>query len=193
MATKNGVVKKTSLIEFAHVRKNGIFAIVLEEGDELIGARLTQATEEVFLVSEKGMCVRFTQDQIRSMGRVTRGVRGMRLKGDDHVVAMVDGSDGDDLLCVSVLGFGKQTPLAEYRKTNRGGIGVKTMNISDKSGPIVAARMLKPDDELLIVTREGIIIRLTTREIPHGSRTRGGVKLIRLSAGDSVTSMAVLR
>jgi DNA gyrase subunit A len=193
MATKKGIVKKTSLTEYANVRKNGVFAIALEEGDELIGARITQNHEEVLLISERGMCIKFDQDTIRPLGRVTHGVRGMRLHAGDQLVAMVDGVEGTDLLCVTSRGFGKQTPLGEYRRIHRGGMGVKTMNITEKSGGIVTAKVVNPDDELIIVTREGIIIRVTTKEIPHGSRTRGGVTLIRLSSGDSVTSMAVLR
>jgi DNA gyrase subunit A len=193
MATRNGIVKKTSLLEYANVRKNGINAIVLQEGDELMGARLLRHDQEIFLISEKGMCIRFAESQTRSLGRMTRGVKGMRLRDGDRLVAMIDGAEGGELLCVTALGFGKRTALAQYRKTRRGGVGIKTMNITPKSGMIVSAKAVQADDEIIIVTREGNIIRLPNKQIPTGSRTRGGVTLIRLSPGDSVTSMAILR
>jgi DNA gyrase subunit A len=192
MATKKALVKKTNLMEYVHCRRNGLNATLLEEDDELIGARLVEKSQEIFLVTEKGICVRFESNEVRIVGRVAKGVKGMRLRPDDNVVAMVDCTNGMNLLVVTTKGHGKQTDISQYRRTKRGAKGIITMNISDKSGNIVAARMIKPDDEIIVVTREGLIIRFPGNQIPQGSRTRGGVMLIRLSPQDFVTSMAVL-
>jgi len=192
MATKKALVKKTNLMEYVHCRRNGLNATLLEEDDELIGARLVEKSQEIFLVTEKGICVRFDSNEVRIVGRVAKGVKGMRLRPDDNVVAMVDCTNGMNLLVVTTKGHGKQTDISQYRKTKRGAKGIITMNITDKSGNIVAARMIKPDDEIIVVTREGLIIRFPGNQIPQGSRTRGGVMLIRLSPQDFVTSMAVL-
>jgi DNA gyrase subunit A len=194
MATKFGFVKKMNLIEFANVRKSGLIALKLGEGDELIGARLMQQGQELFLLSGKGNCIMFEEKQVRAMGRMARGVRGMRFrKKGDQVVAMVDSAEGTELLIVTSEGFGKRTSIAEYRAQGRGGKGLKTFRITDKSGDVVSAKAVRADDELIVVTREGIIIRLSSNQIPLGSRMRGGVRLIRLSDGDSVTGVAVLR
>ncbi|MHC9539880.1 MAG: DNA gyrase subunit A [Vulcanimicrobiota bacterium] len=192
MATKKALVKKTNLIEYVHCRRNGLNATLLQEDDELIGARLVEKSQEIFLVTEKGICVRFESNEVRIVGRVAKGVKGMRLRPDDSVVAMVDCVNGSNLLVVTTRGHGKQTDVSQYRKTKRGAKGIITMNVTEKSGNIVAARMIKPDDEMIVVTREGNIIRFPGNQIPQGSRTRGGVMLIRLAPQDFVTSMAVL-
>jgi len=192
MATKKAFVKKTNLIEYAHCRRNGVNITKLEEGDEIIGARLVESSKEIFLITEKGICVRFDSNEVRVMGRIARGVIGMRLHPNDNVVAMVDCVNGSNLLVVTTRGHGKQTDVSQYRRTKRGARGIITMNVTEKSGDIVAARMIKPDDEMIIVTREGNIIRFPGNQIPQGSRTRGGVMLIRLAPNDFVTSMAVL-
>lgn len=196
MGTKRGFVKKTSLLEYVNVRKNGVYAIRLEEGDELIGAKLLQKdnTKEILLVSKKGMSIRFSPDHVRPMGRIARGLATMKLRSGDYVVDMVDTTAGTDLLVVTTLGFGKRTPFSEYRVQGRRGKGIKVMNLKEESrGEVICAKAVNVDDEIIIVTREGIIIRLPNNQIPCGGRGMQGNILIRMSSEDNVTSVAVLR
>lgn len=194
LATRYGYVKKINLLEFANVRKSGLIALTLGEGDELVGARLMRPGQEVVLVSEKGMCIMFREGQVRAMGRTARGVRGMKFrKKDDRVEAMVDSAEGSELLIVTSEGFGKRTPISEFRLQARGGKGLTAFRITEKSGNVVAAKAVNSDDEMIVVTKDGIIIRLSNNQIRLRGRTPGGVKLIRLSPGDSVAGVAVLR
>ncbi|MDQ7822998.1 MAG: DNA gyrase subunit A [Candidatus Eremiobacteraeota bacterium] len=193
--TSKGFTKKTSLIQYINVRKTGVCALKLDKGDELVAGRIITGTESqnLLLVSRQGRSIRFDAGKLRPMGRQARGNRTMILRGDDKIVEMVDTLTGDELLVVTTKGFGTRVPLTEYRTQGRRGMGVRAMNLIDRKGEVVAAAVVKPDDEIIVVTREGQIIRLEGSKIPSGSRMRTGNILIRLSEGDSVTSLAILR
>lgn len=195
MATQSGFVKKTSLMEYVNVRKTGVYALRLEEGDELIGARLMKkdGNQEVLLVSRLGMSIRFDGNSVRPMGRVSRGLRTMKLQDEDSLVAMVDTLEGTDLLVVTSKGFGTRVPVSEYRVQGRRGKGVRVMKLVEERGEIVSAAVVNDGDEILVVTREGQIIRFYSSQVPSGSRNRQGNILIRLTPGDRVSSFAVLR
>ena len=143
MATKCGMVKKTSLREYENVRKNGLQAIVLRENDELIEVKTTDDTEEIFLVTRKGMCIRFKETDVRITGRVSMGVIGMKFDPDDEVIGMQMTSQGECLLVVSELGYGKRTPIEEFTVQNRGGKGIRCYKIIDKTGPLVGAKLVR--------------------------------------------------
>lgn len=192
MATKKGIVKKTPLIDFANVRRNGITALNLDDDDALIGVRLTNGDQEVLMVTRDGMAIRFPERDVRPMGRTARGVKGISLDGGDVVVAMDTVKTGAGLLTVTALGYGKRTPVSEYRVQSRGGRGLKTMNITEKNGPIVGARVVHPEDEVMIVTSEGIVIRLEVSGISEQGRNTRGVKLISLEKNDQVVALATV-
>jgi DNA gyrase subunit A len=192
LATARGEVKKTSLDEFAVVRSNGLIAMDLEAGDELVAAVLVGDDEEVMLVTEKGKSIRFTVKQLRSASRTSGGVRGIKLSPADRVVDMVRCSAGEQLLVVSANGFGKRSNISAYPKFNRGGGGVITFKINDKTGALVAAEMVYPDQELMLLSAEGIVIRITVRDIAIQGRSTQGVSLMKLDAGDRVVSVACL-
>lgn len=192
MATKNGIVKKTPLLDFANVRRNGITALNLDEDDALIGVRLTKGDQEVLMVTRDGMAIRFPERNVRPMGRTARGVKGISLDVGDVVVAMDTVKTGAGLLTVTALGYGKRTPVSEYRVQSRGGRGLKTMHITEKNGPIVGARVVHPEDEVMIVTSEGIVIRLEVSGISEQGRNTQGVKLISLEKDDQVVALATV-
>ncbi len=193
MATKKGQVKKTSLRAYSRVRVNGINAITINEGDDLLEAKLTDGNSEIMLAGRSGMAVRFHESQVREMGRTAAGVRGIRLsdKGDDEVVGMVIvPNDESNLLVVSEKGYGKQTNISEYRITNRGGKGVKTLNVSAKTGKLLAIKQVEKDDDVMIITRNGITIRMSVDGISELGRNTQGVRLIRLKSDDEIASVA---
>src|SRR5690606_15618024 len=189
MATKKGVIKKTPLSEYDSPR-HGLIGINLDEDDELVGVRLTDGSEHVLLVTAQGQAVRFPEDTVRPMGRATRGVIGVRLDGDDHVVAMDVVRPGADLLVVSELGYGKRTRLEEYRVTNRGGKGVRTLQVVSKNGPIVAASVVRDGAEVMLISAEGLMLRMKVDDISRQGRTTQGVRLMRLDEADKVVAIA---
>jgi DNA gyrase subunit A len=185
LVTKNGTVKKTALSAYESIRRTGIIAIKLQSNDILRWAKLTQGNDDIFLVSENGQSIRFPEKNARPMGRDTQGVRGLRLKKDDKVVGIdIIAADEKkaDLLVVMSNGLGKKTSISEWHNQNRGGSGLKAANINDKTGKIITAKILTPQDESLILTsKQGKIIRLPIRNIPRIGRATQGVMLMRFS------------
>ena len=188
--TKHGVVKKSDLLMYNTARKGGLAAIVLDEDDELINVRLSDGNDDIILSTFGGMCIRFNEADVRPMGRVSRGVRGIKLSDGDYVVGMSAASEGDDLLVVTENGFGKKTPLTEYKTQTRGGKGVTTYRISDATGNIAGITVVSESDDIMLITSEGVVIRMKTREISRIGRLTKGVRLMRLDDNVSVVSIA---
>ena len=192
MATRRGTVKKVPL-ESLHTRiKGGLIAINLEEGDDLSWAAITDGKQDVVLATKQGMSIRFPEEQVRPMGRQAAGVRGIRLRKEDEVVGMVVCREGAELLVATELGYGKRTALENYRHQARGGIGIKTLNITAKNGPLVGMSMVEPQDGLLIITANGQIIRQPIETIRETGRSAQGVRLIRLDDKDRLASITVV-
>ena len=188
-ATKNGTVKKTSLEAYSRPRTNGVNAINIVEGDEVVDVRLTNGKNEIILANRNGRAVRFDEDSIRTMGRVSTGVRGMKLDdGDDEVVGMivVNNAETETVMVVSENGYGKRSQVEDYRKTNRGGKGVKTFSITEKTGRLVAIKNVTDDNDLMIINKSGIAIRLAVSECRVMGRATQGVRLINLSKKNDV-------
>ena len=188
-ATKNGTVKKTSLEAYSRPRTNGVNAINIVEGDEVVDVRLTNGKNEIILANRNGRAVRFDEDSIRTMGRVSTGVRGMKLDdGDDQVVGMivVNNAETETVMVVSENGYGKRSRVEDYRKTNRGGKGVKTFSITEKTGRLVAIKNVTDDNDLMIINKSGIAIRLAVSECRVMGRATQGVRLINLSKKNDV-------
>ncbi len=190
MATRQGTVKKTHLSDYDTRVKGGLIALRLHKDDELEWVAETDGNRDIVLVTEQGQSIRFAEKQTRPMGRPAAGVRGIRLRKNDSVVGMGVVRKGADLLVASRNGYGKRTTLGEYRPQTRGGIGLKTMNVSKRNGPIVGMRIVDEDDDLLIITTSGTIIRQLVRNIRSIGRSTQGVRLIRLDKGDKVASIA---
>ena len=189
-ATKMGVVKKTPLAEYDTSRRDGIIAINLEDHDELIGVQLTDGKQDMILVTAGGQAIRFAEEEARPMARATKGVRGIKLMDDDYVVGMEVVRDEGDLLVITANGYGKRTPLEEYRQQARGGKGVFTVRPSARNGEIVGALVVKDDEEIMAISKEGIIIRIKVSEISTMGRTTQGVTIMKMGEHDSVVSMA---
>jgi DNA gyrase subunit A len=189
-ATRKGTVKKTALAEYGNVRASGIRAINIEEGDELIDAQICDATSDVVLATREGMSIRFHQGDVRDMGRVATGVKGVELDESDAVIGMVVIRRDATLLVVSERGFGKRSELSEYRVQKRGGKGIITFKVTDKTGACIALKEVQPDDELMMITRHGIIIRVPVEGIRVIGRNTQGVKVMNLDAGDAVVDVA---
>jgi len=192
MATKKGTVKKTPLSDYSNVRKGGLIAINLDEDDELIGVRLTNGDEEIILGTKYGLAIRFPETDVRAMGRNTHGVRGISLQPLDNVVAMEIYKEDGELLVITSKGSGKRTPLTEYRSQSRGGKGIKTINLRKKDDYVASLKVVSDINELMIVTIEGIIIRLDVQDIPLIGRTTQGVRIMKLDENDLVVSAAKL-
>ena len=189
--TKQGYIKKTKLSDYDTNRKDGINAIRLEEGDELIAVRLTDGQEEIMLITEDGYAVRFNEDNVRPTGRVARGVRGINLRADDRVVSMESASQKGSLCIISENGYGKRTALEEYATTKaRGGKGVITFKVSEKTGKVAAGLVVLEGEEVMVISKEGTLIRLSTSDISIFSRNTQGVKVMRLGDGDNVIAAA---
>jgi DNA gyrase subunit A len=187
--TKNGTVKKTSLEAYSRPRTNGVIAINIEEGDEVVDVRLTNGHNELIIADRNGRAVRFDERTIRTMGRTATGVRGMRLdEGDDAVVGMIviNDADKETVMVVSENGYGKRSQVEDYRKTNRGGKGVKTLSITDKTGRLVAIKNVTDDNDLMIINKSGITIRLAVAECRVMGRATQGVRLINLTKKNDV-------
>jgi DNA gyrase subunit A len=191
-ATKNGLIKKTEVMAYANPRPSGIRAIGLEQGDEVIGVRLTDGQQEVILSTADGQSIRFKEEQVRATGRGTFGVVGMKLDPNDKVVSMEILSLGADILTVAEGGFGKRTEMDEYRLQSRGGKGVITMKTTDKTGRVVGVQLVSSDDQLMLITNTGKIIRLRIKDIRVIGRNTQGVRLIELEEGERVVSLARL-
>ncbi|MDH4347198.1 MAG: DNA gyrase subunit A [Gemmatimonadota bacterium] len=189
-ATRQGTVKKTSLAEFGNVRSSGIRAINVEDGDELIDVQLCDPSSDIVLATADGMSIRFHQGDVREMGRVTTGVKGIELEKDDRVIGMVVIRRDATLLVVSEKGFGKRSELSDYRVQRRGGKGIITLKRTDKTGGVIALKEVQPDDELMLITRHGVIIRLPVDSIRVISRNTQGVRVMNLDAGDTVVDVA---
>ena len=191
--TKNGTIKKTSLSDYSRPRANGVIAINIREDDRVVSAVLTNGTDELVIANRNGRAIRFNEDSVRVMGRTATGVRGITLDGeDDEVVGMVcvNDSEKETIMVVSEKGFGKKSPIEDYRKTNRGGKGVKTLQITEKTGKVAAIKSVTDDDDLMIINKSGIVIRLKTSEVRVMSRATQGVKLIDLKKrGDIISSV----
>ena len=190
--TRTGKVKKTPLNDFRNYRQAGLNAIVLEQGNELIGVRLTSGSDNVLLVTYKGMSVHFDENDARSQGRVSMGVRGIRIKEDDYVVGLAVATSGTTLLIASENGIGKRSPFEDYRKTFRGGKGVKAMNVTEKSGPLIGAVTVTEEDELMLMTSSGQSIRIRVSDIRETGRVTQGVKLLTLKAGEKLQDISIV-
>lgn len=189
-ATKNGIVKKTALPEYDSVRKDGIIALGLDEGDELIGVKLTHGDDEAILATRGGMSIRFHESDVREMGRAARGVRGITLDKDDVVVGMETFKDGAELLIVSEKGLSKRTPMSEFRRQTRGGKGVIVQKITLRNGAVVGIMVVSPGDEVMIITMEGIMIRVSVDDISMMGRATQGVNTMRMMENDKVVAVA---
>ncbi len=192
MVTRRGVIKKSELTEFDNPLARGIIALGLDEGDELIAARLTNGTRWIFLGTREGKAIRFAETQVRPMGRPARGVRAVRLIGDDYLVGMEVVEESGLILTISELGFGKRTPLTSYRLTARGAKGVINMKTTARTGKVVAIMEVKDDSELMIITKDGKIIRIQAAEIRQASRSTQGVRLVRMEEGDRVAAASLI-
>ena len=189
MATKNGIIKKTALNEYMSVRKSGLIGITLKEDDELIDVRLTDGEDNVVLVTRKGMCITFDEKDVRPMGRVSQGVIGIRLDEEDYVIGMesiIQGSKAT-LLAITENGFGKRTELDEYRVQTRGGKGVITYKVTPKTGDLVGIRIATDDEDVMLITDTGTIIRLKVSDISVLGRSTQGVTLMRTNEGKVVS------
>ena len=193
MATRKGLVKKTPIQDYANVRKIGLAAISLRDDDELIEVKATDDKKDIILVTKYGQCIRFKENDVRSTGRVSMGVRGINLLDGDEVVAMQLNTQGYYLLVVSENGMGKRTSISEFTCQNRGGKGVKCYKITEKTGNVIGAKAVNEENEIMMITTEGIIIRLQCSDISILGRITSGVKLINLSEGVTVASFAKVR
>ena len=193
MATKNGIVKKTSSKEYENIRKTGIQAITLRDNDELIEAKSVDNEKEIFLVTKYGQCIRFKSTDVRPTGRSAMGVIGMNLTPGDEVVGMQLDSQGDTLLIVSEYGLGKRTPIDEFTVQNRGGKGIKCYKVNEKSGNVIGVKAVSDTREIMLITTEGIVIRMEVSGISTLGRITSGVKLINLDEGVKVAKVAKVR
>ena len=188
-ATKNGIIKKTCLEAYSRPRANGVNAINILEGDQVVGVRLTNGHNELLLANRNGRAIRFNEEDLRPMGRVSTGVRGMRLDGgDDEVVGLVCVNDPatETIMVVSENGYGKRSDVDDYRKTARGAKGVKTISITEKTGRLVAIKVVTDENDLMIINKSGILIRLTVADVRVMGRATQGVRLINLTKKNDV-------
>ena len=193
MATKYGVVKKSSIMEYANIRKTGLAAITLKDDDQLIEVKYTEDDEDVFLVTKNGQCIRFHESDVRCIGRTSMGVRGINLTGDDEVIGMQLDSQGEALLIVSANGMGKRTLTSEFTTQHRGGKGIKCYKITEKTGNVVGVKAVNDDNEIMMITTEGIIIRTAVDSISILGRNTSGVKVMNVGENVEVASIAKVR
>ncbi|RKJ69588.1 DNA gyrase subunit A, partial [Butyricicoccus sp. 1XD8-22] len=188
--TKTGITKRTPLSQFANIRKNGLIAISLHDDDELISVRLTDGNKDVIIGTREGMLIRFKEEDIRSMGRTAVGVRGIKLREGDYVVGMEIIEEGQEILVVTEKGYGKRTPESEYRLQSRGGVGLKTIHITEKNGPLCAVKTVDGTEDIMLITINGILIRMDVNDISVIGRSTQGVRLIRLGEDEFVATVA---
>ena len=194
MCTKNGTIKKTKLEAYSRPRLNGVNAIVIREGDELIEAKLTSGKADIIIAARNGKAIRFNEDTVRPIGRVGAGVRGITIDDDDEVIGMIciEPDCKQDVLVLSENGYGKRTDLEEYRTTNRGGKGVKTINITEKTGKLISIQAVTDDNDIMIINRSGITIRTEVSQIRVAGRATQGVRIINLREGDAIASVTAV-
>ncbi len=190
MATKQGVIKKTSLEAFSHPRKGGIIGITLEKGDELIGVEMTDGKSEILLATKDGKAIRFPESQVRDMGRSAKGVKGLTLGKKDEVIAMSVADPESTILTITSLGFGKRTQVKEYRTQSRGGKGIINIKVTQKNGEAVALKTVSDNDEIMLITGKGVIVRCPVKDIRSTGRASQGVRIIKLDEKDKVASVA---
>ncbi|HAY3541753.1 TPA: DNA gyrase subunit A [Elizabethkingia anophelis] len=192
MITKNGTIKKTSLEAYSRPRVNGINAIEIREDDQLLGARLTDGTSEIMIATKNGKCIRFPEEKVRSVGRTSIGVKGITMEDNDEVIGMIAISDKENetVLVVSENGYGKRTAVEDYRITNRGGKGVITLNITDKTGQLIAINNVTNEHDLMIINKSGVAIRMSVEEMRVMGRNTQGVRLINLKGNDAIAAIA---
>ena len=190
-ATKKGVVKKTELAAYnTNLKADGIIAIKMREGDELVGVRHSSGDDDVLMVSRNGQAIRFTERDVRAMGRDASGVQGMRLRGDDEVISVAIAADDADLLVVTENGYGKRTRVADYPKKGRGGMGVKTVQLTEARGHLAGARVVKDGYQVMLISTGGTVIRMSVDDIRRMGRSTQGVIVMRLREGELVSSLA---
>ena len=198
LGTKRGIIKKTSLEAYSRPRTNGVIAITVREGDELLDAVMTNGHSEIFLAGRHGRCCRFDESDARALGRTASGVRGINIDEDDEVIGMIaydptaEDASAHSLLVVSEHGYGKRSEFDEYRKTSRGGKGVKTLNITEKTGELVAMKNVTDENDLMIINRSGLTIRMAVSDIKVAGRATQGVKLINIKDGDSIAAISAV-
>ena len=194
MCTKNGTIKKTKLEAYSRPRQNGVNAIVIREGDQLIDAKLTSGNAEVMVAAREGKAIRFNEQTVRPIGRVGAGVRGISIEDNDEVVGMIciEPESGQDVLVLSENGYGKRTDLDEYRITNRGGKGVKTINVTEKTGKLISIQAVTDENDLMIINRSGLTIRTAVSQIHLAGRATQGVRIINLREGDAIASVTAV-
>lgn len=190
LATKNGVVKKTDLMEYENIRKGGLTAIALRENDELIGVRLTDGNKDIILVTREGMAIRFNEEDARPLGRVSQGVRGIKLEENDYVIGMGASIENTSMLVVTENGFGKRTELEEYKVQSRGGKGILTYRVTEKTGKVAGMKLVDEKDDVMLISSDGTIIRMNVSEISILGRATQGVTLMRRNDGNKVVSVA---
>ena len=193
MVTKKGIAKKTPLSEYQNIRKTGLNAIIIREDDELIEVKITNKDSEIFMATKKGMCIRFKESDVRATGRTSMGVIGMNVDEDDEIIGMQVDSDGETLIFASEKGMGKRTEISEFNVQNRGGKGVKCYNITEKTGDLVGFKAVNEDNELMMITTEGIIIQIRVNDVNILKRITSGVKLINLDEGVKVAQVALVK
>jgi DNA gyrase subunit A len=189
MATARGTVKKTALIEFSRPRASGIIALALEEDDLLIGVDITDGQQDVMLFSKKGKAVRFNESGVRSVGRTARGVRGIKLAPEDKVISLIITYAGGTILTATVNGFGKRTPVEDYPVKGRGTQGVITIKTSERNGEVVGAIQVKEDDDIMLISNRGTLVRTSVKGITEVSRNTQGVNLISLGEGEQLVAI----
>jgi DNA gyrase subunit A len=190
MATKQGLVKKSSLELYSKPRKGGIRGIGLNEGDELINVRLTDGQSNIILASKQGVAIRFNEKDVRPMGRTATGVRGIRLKKGDELIGMVQGVDERTLLTITERGFGKRTRISEYRLINRGGVGVRNIICSPRNGDAVAVLSVTDEDDVMFISRKGVVIRTPVKGVSTIGRATQGFRLMKINGDDTVVAAA---
>jgi len=193
MATKNGLVKKTALSEYSNIRKTGIQSITLKDNDEIIDVRITNGKNDVILVSKSGLSIRFSEEEVRACGRTSMGVKGMALGKDDFVIGMEPiTNENGYILAITENGFGKRTEVEEYRSQSRAGKGILTYKTTDKTGHIIGIKVVDDEDDIMIITGTGVIIRIHAKDISVLGRNTQGVTLMRTSEGGKVVNIAKL-
>jgi DNA gyrase subunit A len=192
MVTRKGIIKKTQLSEFDNLRASGLIAMSVDPDDELIATEVTDGRKKIFLATHDGKAIWFDESDVRAMGRQARGVRGIRLSKGDYVVSVCAVNGDEQMLSITEKGFGKQTPLVEYRFTSRGGQGVINVKTTERNGKVVAAMPLTTDDEVMIVTTQGKLLRIETSDIRETGRSAQGVKVITLGPDDEVAAASLV-
>jgi len=189
-ATKKGIIKKTTLSAYSNIRVTGIRAVKLDEDDELISTRLSDGKQTIMIATSNGQACRFNEAEVRPMGRVTRGVIGIRLDKDDKVVSMAIVDEEGNLLTITENGYGKRSPIQDYRKTHRGSKGVRTIITNERNGKVIYVKEVTDEDELILTSKDGMIVRIPVKDIRIQGRNTMGVRIMRLNEDDKVVSVS---